>query len=275
MKKKVSIVTGASGGIGKATAEALAEMGAAVVMVCRDRVRGEEALAEIKKKTGSDSVELMIADLSSQKSIRKLADDFKAKHKKLHVLINNAGILARRKNASEDGVEMTFAVNHLAYFLLTNLLLDQIKASAPARIVNVSSDAHYRAGIDFDNLQGEKSYSSINAYGQSKLCNVLFTNELARRLKGSNVTANSLHPGVVGTGVFREMPFFIGILAKLFAASPRKGAETSIHLAASPKAEGITGKYFKNCKQVWPSRIAQDESTARRLWEISEKLTSL
>src|SRR5262249_17953637 len=234
-----------------------------------------ETLAEVKKKSGSDSVSLMVADLSSQKSIRLLANEFTTKHSKLHVLINNAGIAARSKNLSTDGIEMTLAVNDLAYSLLTNLLLDRLKSSATARIVNVSSDAHYRISVDFDNLQGEKRYNTINSYGQSKLCNVLFTLELSRRLSGSKVTANTLHPGVVSTGVFREAPWILGFLVKLFAASPRKGAETSLYLAASPEVEGITGKYFKNRREVWPSRAAQDESTTRRLWELSEKLTGM
>jgi NAD(P)-dependent dehydrogenase (short-subunit alcohol dehydrogenase family) len=275
MKGKICLVTGSNTGLGKATAMGLASLGATVVMVCRDRNRGETAMAEIKKRTESNSIDLMIMDLSSQESIRRLAEDFKAKYRRLDVLVNNAAVLARRRTLTKDGFEMTFAVNHLGYFLLTNLLLDQIKASSPSRIVNVSSDAHKGMKLDFDDLHLEKSYSVIRAYGQSKLCNILFTYELAKRLKESGVTVNTLHPGVVKTEVFREMPFILDWLVKLFAASPEKGASTSIYLASSPEVEGVTGKYFKNKKEVRTSRESYDDSTGKKLWKISEELTKL
>ena len=199
MGEKVCLITGATSGIGKATAMGLANMGASVVMVGRDRGRGEAALAEIKEKSANASVDLLLADLSSQEEVRRLADEFKEAYPRLDVLINNAGVFRSERITTADGLEMTFAVNHLAYFLLTNLLLDVLKASAPSRIVNVSSGDHRNGTIDFDDLQGEKGYKGAKAYSQSKLANVLFTYELARRLEGTGVSANCLHPGA-GSG---------------------------------------------------------------------------
>src|SRR5215210_5786673 len=201
MGEKICLITGASSGIGKATAMGLANMGASVVMVGRDRGRGEAAMAEIKEKSPNASVDLMLADVSSQQEIRRIADEFKDAHPRLDVLINNAGVFSSKRITSADGIEMTFAVNHLAYFLLTNLLLDVLKDSAPSRIVNVASGEQRNATIDFDELQGEKGYKGAKAYSQSKLANVLFTYELARRLEGTGITANCLHPGVVGTNL--------------------------------------------------------------------------
>ncbi|MBD0354155.1 MAG: SDR family NAD(P)-dependent oxidoreductase, partial [Rubrobacteraceae bacterium] len=199
MGEKVCLITGATSGIGKATAMGLANMGASVVMVGRDRGKGEAVMAETKEKSGNASVDLMLADVSSQEEIRRLADEFKEAYPLLDVLINNAGVFRSKRLTTADGIEMTFAVNHLAYFLLTNLLLDVLKASAPSRIVNVSSGEQRNGSIDFDDLQGEKGYKGAKAYSQSKLATVLFTYELARRLEGTGVTANCLHPGVVGT----------------------------------------------------------------------------
>jgi retinol dehydrogenase 14 len=278
MDGKVCLITGATSGIGKATAMGLADMGASVVMVGRDRGRGEAALAEIKEGSPNASVALMLADLSSQEEIRRLADEFKEAHPRLDVLINNAGVIRSERITTADGIEMTFAVNHLAYFLLTNLLLDLLKASAPSRIVNVSSGEERNGTIDFDDLQAEKEYKTAKAYGQSKLATVLFTYELGRRLEGTGVSANCLHPGVVGTnlgsgvsGVFGVMVWALTPLMK----SPEKGAETSIYLASSPEVEGLSGRYFVKKAEARSSDVSYDERIARRLWEVSAELTNL
>ncbi len=267
------MVTGGSSGIGKATALALAEMGANLTIVCRDRARGQLALDEIKSQTKNRSVHLMIADLSSQASVRQCVREFQSRYEKLHLLINNAAVLMPKRALTVDGIEMTFAVNHLAYFLLTNLLLDQLKAAGAARIVNVSSEAHRGVSIDFDNLQGERSYSRLRAYSLSKLCNIFFTYELAKRLQGSEVTANCLHPGVVATSLFRQTPKVIELLIKLFAANPRKGAATSIYLATAPEISNISGKYFSNCRPLPSSAQSYEESSRARLWQLSQELT--
>src|SRR5579863_10050278 len=250
MQGKICMVTGANSGIGKATALALAQMGATVVMVCRDRARGEEAKSEITTKSRNNAVDLLQADLSSQRSIRQLVENFQHHYTQLHVLINNAGAGAAFTGRREtvDGLEMTFAVNYLAPFLLTNLLLDVLKTSAPARIVNVSSNSHKAGYIQMDDLQEEQHYRSMRVYGQAKLAVVLFTYELARRLQGTGVTANCLHPGFVATQfgqsgagpVFRLLVKVIGS----FGTSPQEGAKTSIYLASSPEVEGVTDKYF-------------------------------
>jgi retinol dehydrogenase 14 len=276
--EKVCLITGATSGIGKATALGLANMGAKVVMVGRDRGRGEDALAEIKEKSANASVDLMLADVSSQEEIRRLADEFKEAYARLDVLVNNAGVFRSERITTADGIETTFAVNHLAYFSLTNLLLDALKASAPSRIVNVSSGDHSNGTIDFDDLQGEKGYKGAKAYSQSKLANVLFTYELARRLQGTGVTANCLHPGVVGTnfgnGVSGVFGFMVRALRPLMK-SPEKGAETSIYLASSPEVEGLSGRYFVKKVEARSSDVSYDEWTARRLWEVSAELTKL
>ncbi len=278
MSGKTVMVTGATFGIGKATAQALAAMGATVIIVGRNPQKGKDAAAEISQKTGNTSVVSMSADLSSQQAIRQLADEFKSKYAHLHVLVNNAGGFYLNRSVTVDGLEYTFAFNHLGYFLLTNLLLDTIKASVPARIVNVSSRAQAGARIDFDDLQGEKSYSGIRAYGQSKLANVLFTVELARRLAGTGVTVNVLHPGLIRSGFGTNngaLYNFFYRFASPFLKSPEQGAETSVDLASSPQVEGVTGKYFDNKKAVSANPVSQDESAAKRLWEISAKLTGI
>jgi NAD(P)-dependent dehydrogenase (short-subunit alcohol dehydrogenase family) len=278
MGEKVCLITGATSGIGKATAMGLANMGASVVMVGRDRGRGEAAMADIKEKSGNASVDLMLADVSSQEEIRRLADEFKEAYPQLDVLINNAGVFRSKRITTADGIETTFAVNHLAYFLLTNLLLDVLKTSAPSRIVNVSSGAQSNATIDFDDLQGEKGYKGPKAYSQSKLATVLFTYELARRLEGAGVTANCLHPGVVGTnfgsGVSGVFGFMVRALTPL-TISPEKGAETSIYLASSPVVESLSGRYFVKKAEARSSDVSYDDRLARRLWEVSAELTSL
>src|SRR5438270_12470461 len=248
MQGKICMVTGANSGIGKATALALAQMGATVVMVCRNRARGEQARSEITTKSRNNAVDLLQADLSSQQSIRQLVETFQHHYTHLHVLINNAGVAFPGRRETVDGLEMTFAVNFLAPFLLTNLLLDMLKASAPARIVNVSSNSHEAGYIQMDNLQSKNPYRSMRVYGQSKLALVLFTYELARRLEGTGVTVNSLHPGFVATQFGQR---YVGpafrLLVKLigsFGTSPQEGAKTSIYLASSPEVECDTGQYF-------------------------------
>jgi NAD(P)-dependent dehydrogenase (short-subunit alcohol dehydrogenase family) len=276
---KICLVTGGTNGIGKATAQALAQMDATVVIVGRDVQKAAQVSKEIREASGNQNVDWLLADLSSQQDIRQLATEFKSKYSQLHVLINNAGGTFMTRQLSVDGIEMTFALNHLAYYLLTNLLLDTIKASAPARIVNVSSDAHSGGKIEFDNLQGERSYSGIGPYGNSKLANILFTTELARRLEGTGVTVNVLHPGLVSTGFGKNNPGLLmkimGVIIPLIARSPEKGAATSIYLVSSPVVQNITGKYFVDCKVTQPAPQASDMVVARRLWDVSAEMVHL
>ena len=278
MAGKVCAVTGANAGIGKATVLGLAHLGATVLMVCRSRERGEAALAEIKEISGNNQASLLVADLSSQSEIRKLAKAFKSQHSALHVLINNAGIIPRIREVTVDGLETQFAVNHLASFLLTNLLLDMLKSSAPARVVTVASDMHRGATIDFDDLQSERAYKALRVYCRTKLANVLFTKELARRLLGAGVTANCLHPGVIATKLLADgmgMPRALRPTTRLIGSSPDKGAKTSIYLATSPEVEGVSGKYFVRQKTVESSKVSHDENMASQLWRVSAELTGL
>ena len=277
MQGKICLVTGANSGIGMATALGLAQMGATVVMVCKDRTKGEAAQNEVKAKSGNDSVDLLLADLSSQQSIRQLAEDFKQRYTQLHVLINNAGVYNLSRRETVDGLEMTFAVNLLAPFLLTNLLLDVIKASAPARIVNVSSDSHEAGYINLEDLQSKKNYRAMRTYGQSKLALVLFSYELARRLQGTGVTVNCLHPGFVATNIAQgNLPPLaraaVKFILSFFGTSPEEGAKTSIYLASSPDVEGVTGKYFVKNVPKRSTPISYDESLQQQLWEESAKL---
>jgi NAD(P)-dependent dehydrogenase (short-subunit alcohol dehydrogenase family) len=244
-------------------------------MVCRNRYKGEAARAEIVKETGNENVDLMITDFSHLSQIRRLADGVKAKYLRLHTLVNNAGAYNNRRELTSDGYEATFAVNHLGYFLLTIELLDLLKSSAPARIVNVSSEAHRTARIDFDDLNLENGYSGWKAYRQSKLANALFTYELARRLEGTGVTANCMHPGVVGTNLFEHVGGLAGKVVRLFTPfmrTPEKGADTIIWLASSPEVEGITGKYFVDRKEQATNPESYDTAIAARLWKISERM---
>jgi NAD(P)-dependent dehydrogenase (short-subunit alcohol dehydrogenase family) len=280
MQGKICMVTGANSGIGKATALALAQMSATVVMVCRDHNRGEEAKNEITTKSGNNAVDLLLADLSSQESIRQLVGNFQHHYTHLHVLINNAGAtFPGRRRETVDGLEMTFAVDYLAPFLLTHLLLDVLKASAPARIVNVSSNAQASGYIQMDDLQAEKHSRPMRAYGQSKLAIVLFTYELARRLQGTGVTANCLDPGFVATNIGqRDASPPVRLLLKViwsFGKSPAKGAQTSIYLASSPEVEGVTGQYFAKCMPRRSAASSYDESLQRHLWEQSAQLVNL
>ena len=274
MDGKVCVVTGANAGIGLATAVGLAELGATVVMVCRSQARGEAAVQEVQERTGNDAVHLLLADLASLAEVRQVAATFKQQFDRLDVLINNAAVITLKREVTVDGLERQFAVNHLAPFLLTNLLLDDLKASAPSRIVNVSSGVHAAAHIDFADLQSNKRYRRSEVYGRTKLMNVLFTKELTRRLVGSGVTANALHPGVPATKLSknysgREMP------ASASFAELQEAAQTSIYLATSPEVAGVSGKYFANSRERDSSIASQDADTARRLWEVSTQLTNL
>jgi NAD(P)-dependent dehydrogenase (short-subunit alcohol dehydrogenase family) len=281
LKGKVCLVTGASSGIGEATAMGLGALGASVVAVMRSQSpRAESATRRIEasSRDGGGSVSAMYADLSSQSSIRQLAQDFDKRFDRLDVLINNAGVNHSKRILTADGLESTFAVNVLAPFLLTNLLLEKMKASAPSRIVNVSSSAARGSSVEFDNLQGERKYSMFGAYGQSKLALNLLTLEFARRLRGTRVTANFLHPGVVRTNLARDMnPAAQAIfsLVKLFFASPEKGARTSIYVASAPELEGVSGKFFSNEKEATAPKESYDEAAANRLWQICEQLTRI
>lgn len=272
------MVTGATSGIGQVTARELARQGATVIVVGRSRERSEATVNRIKQQTDNPNVEYRLADLSVQKDIHQLAQEFKHKYQRLHVLVNNAGAIFLRRLESADGIEMTFALNHLNYFLLTHLLLDTLKASAPARIINVSSRAHARvSGLNFDDLQNKRGYG-MNVYGQSKLMNVLFTYELARGLEGTGIMVNALHPGFVATRFATNNGLLVRLarpVLDLFALSAEEGAQTMIYLATSPEVEGVTGKYFVKEKAVLSSPASYDEAAARRLWQISEKMTSL
>lgn len=280
MQGKICLVTGATSGIGKATALGLAQMGASVVIVSRDREKGEAVQREIKTESRNDAVDLLLADLSSQESIRQLVDNFLERYTKLHVLINNAGTVSLRRRETVDGLETTFAVNQLAPFLLTNLLLDVIKASAPSRIINVSSNSHEAGYIKMDDLQSEKHYRFMRAYGQSKLALVLFTYELARRLQGTGVTANCLHPGFVATNIGQDGSGPVGralvnLIFSSLGISPEEGAKTTIFLATSPEVEGVTGKYFVKSIPKRSVPVTYDETLQRQLWEESARLVKL
>jgi NAD(P)-dependent dehydrogenase (short-subunit alcohol dehydrogenase family) len=251
------------------------------VITARDAVRGEAAREEIAERSGGGDVELLAADMASLASIRSLAATFLSTHDRLNVLVNNAGAYNSTRSTTQDGFETTFGVNHLGYFLLTQLLLDVLKASAPARIVNVSSRAHEGARIDFDDLQAERSYAGMRVYGRSKLANLLFTYELARRLEGTGVTANALHPGVVSTGfgknnsgVTRTLFQIFQLVGSPWLLTPAEGAATSVYLASSPEVEGVTGRYFANSRERTSSEASHDEEAAARLWAISERLVA-
>lgn len=275
---RVCMVTGANSGIGRATAEKLAELGAAVVMVSRDRRRGEKAMDAVKRKSGNGSVELMMADLASFDSVRNLVRDYERNHDSLHVLVNNAGAARVRRSTTADGNEYIFQVNYLSHFLLTNLLLDLLKKSAPSRIVNVSSTSHFGGHIDFADLGMKRGYGVMNAYSRSKLAQVLFTYELARRLEGTGVSANCLHPGAVATNIWGNYlgpVSFLGKLSRIFLASPEKGAETSVYLASSADIEGVSGKYFDRKREKASSAASYDKASANRLWDVSASLTGL
>jgi retinol dehydrogenase-12 len=278
---RTCMVTGATSGIGRAAAFGLARLGRpSLVLVARSRDKGEATAEAIRRETGCRDVDLLQADLSSQAEIRRAAGEFLATGRPLHVLLNNAGVLLLRREETVDGIERTFAVNHLGYFLLTNLLLDRIRESAPARIVNVASAAHASAGgpLDFGDLESRRRYRMMEVYGKSKLANILFTRELARRLEGTGVTANCLHPGFVGSNFARNNGVIASAvmwLSRAFARTPEQGADTAVWLCASPEVDGVSGQYFADRAQRWPKRYAQRDEDARRLWEVSERMTGL
>ena len=278
MGGKVVLITGGTSGIGKAAATALAGMGAIVVITGRNEERGKRALQEIREESGNDGVELILADLTVQDEVRRLAEELRERHNQLEVLVNNAGLVSSERTETPDGIETQLAINHLAPFLLTNLLLDLLKESAPSRIVTVSSDAHRWAKIDLDDLQSRKRYRGMQVYGKTKLANIMFTYELAERLEGTGVTANCMHPGGVNTNFGNNQGGPMNLLFRLFKPfmrSPEQGADTLIYLASSPEVEGMTGKYLADRKVKAASDAAYDETTRKRLWEASEELTGL
>ncbi len=281
MKDKIVLITGSSSGIGLETAKELAKLGAEIILVARSEDKLKAAVATIKEATGNDKLKYYTADFSSQKSIRAVAEKIKKDYSKLDVLLNNAGGVFPDFALSEDGLEMTIATNHFAYFLLTNLLLDLLKKADSARIVNVASDSHYRGKIDYESFKKDKGYFILKAYEQSKLANVLFTVELVERLKGTRITANSLHPGsMVRTGIGdKDMPSYVkmvwGLASKLVGMSIEAGAKTSVYLASSSAVNGVTGKYFNKCKVQEESATAKDKHSAQELWRVSEELCPL
>ena len=278
---KICLVTGANSGIGLVAARELAKQDYRVGLVGRSRPKLDEAATQIKSQAPSATLDIFVADLSVQSDVRRLAAEVKAMYPRLNVLLNNAGAMFQERKVSDDGIEMTWALNHLAYFLLTNLLLELLKSTPGARVVSVASDAHRfaRSGIHFEDVEYHQSFGTWKTYGQSKLANILFTRELARRLKesGSTVTANCLHPGVVKTN-FTEGPgvgaWAFRTMVNLFAISPEKGAETSIYLATNPAVADFSGVYFAKCQPAKPTAAAEDDAAARRLWDLSESMTA-
>ena len=273
----VALITGASSGMGKALAIMIAKTGAKVIMLCRNEKRGEEALAEARALSGSNSIELMLCDLGNLSQVRQFCQDFKARFGRLNILINNAGVIVSGRHLTNEGYELQFGVNHLGHFLITNLLLDVIKNSAPSRIINVSSGAHKIGKIHFDDINLEKNYTLWRAYSQSKLANILFTYELDRQLEGTGVTVNCLHPGAVATnmGIDRDTGFgklITGILRPFFK-TPEQGADTAFYLAVSNEVEGISGKYYYRRRITRSSSSSYDIETGKKLWELSKKMT--
>jgi retinol dehydrogenase 12 len=275
---KICLVTGATSGIGKVTATTLAARGAEVVIVGRNPQKTQATVQQIRMETGSDAVNFLLADFSNLAQVRDLAAAYKKQYSRLDVLVNNAGAYFNARRKTSYGVEATFLVNHLASFLLTNLLLETLQNSAPARIVNVASDAHHHGTLDLNDLEFKRFYFGFWAYARSKLANILFTYELSRRLAGSSVTVNALHPGGVATDIFKNDFSIFGPAIKwivsLFTLTPEQGADNSIYLASSSEVDGVTGKYFVKREAVTSAPISYDEKLARQLWEISEKITS-
>jgi retinol dehydrogenase-12 len=281
MKDKVVVVTGATQGIGLEAARALAGMGAHVVITARDQGKGDRAVLELKGSTGNDRVECVLVDFASMESMKKGAADLHGRVDRVDVLVNNAGAIFSERQQSKDGLELTFATNHVGYFLWTQLHLDLLKKAPSARIVSVASDAHKAArnGIDFDDLERKRGYTGFVVYGETKLMNILFSRELARRLSGTGITANSLHPGVIATGFGTNNGGLLGFatrhLSPLFLTTPLKGAATTIHLASSPAVDGVSGRYFAKCREASTTRHAQDDQAAARLWALSEQITGV
>jgi len=278
IKGKKCLVTGATSGIGKVTARELASLGAHVIIVSRNEEKCKNTIREIQQDIGNRTLEYYVADLSVQQEIRDLVDRFAEQHDSLDALINNAGALFTSRKESTDGIEMTLALNHLNYFLLTNLLLEHLKNAPSARIINVASAAHHGATIDFEDLQKEEKYSGMNVYGQSKLANILFTYELDRRLQDEPITVNAMHPGFVGSNFGKNNGGLIKLamsVMHIFARSPEEGADTAIYLASSPKVQEVSGKYFMDKRQKRSSEESYNEQMAKRLWEVSAELTGL
>ncbi len=277
---KTILLTGGTNGIGKVAALELAKMRAEVVIVGRNPQKTEQIVQRIKAESGNPHVEYLVADLSSMQQVREVGQKFLQKYPHLHVLVNNAGAIFANRKLTVDGYERTFALNHLAYFLLTNLLLNRIIASAPARIINVSSDAHEGAIMDFDDLQNEHhyGYGGYRSYGQSKLANLLFTYELAMRLAGTAVTVNAVHPGAVATGFGENNGGAMRVGMRIFhqfSLTPQQGADTLVYLASSPEVEGITGKYWTKCHAIKSSPVSYDDTAQKRLWSVSAQLTGI
>ncbi len=280
MKGKTVLITGATNGIGKAAALELAKLGATLVLVGRDKTKTEKVANELRTASGNNSVEFLLADLSSQADIRKLASAFKAKHSRLDVLINNAGGFYDTRKTTVDGLEYTFALNHLSYFLLAQLLLEVLKASAPSRVVNVSSEAQASGKIFWDDVELRQNYGAMKAYYQSKLMNVMFTYELAKRLAGTGVTANALHPGLVNSSFGDNakngfIKVIFGLMKRFGGISTEQGADTVVYLASSPEVEGVTGTYFDKRKAKQTNPISYDDAANERLWEESSRLVKL
>jgi NAD(P)-dependent dehydrogenase (short-subunit alcohol dehydrogenase family) len=275
---KVVVITGATSGIGQVAAEGLAGMGARLVLVARDKVRGQATLARLRERAPGISHSIHYADLSRLVEMKRVAAEIAAAESRIDVLINNAGALFTSRQVTEDGLERTFAINHMAYVVLTHGLRERLIASAPARVVNTASAAHNRAQLDFNDLQSAHGYRGFKVYGRSKLCNILYTRELARRWAGTGVTANSLHPGFVATRFGDQsgglLSYIVG-MAKMFAISPEKGADTIVYLASSPEVDHVSGGYFYQCRPATPSKEAQGDAAARRLWLESARLGGL
>jgi NAD(P)-dependent dehydrogenase (short-subunit alcohol dehydrogenase family) len=273
---KTTLITGATNGIGQAAAQAIASQGGRLVIVGRNAAKTEAVAAELRQASGNPAVDFLVADLSSLAQVRRLAAEFTARYDRLDALVNNAGAFFMRRQETVDGLEMTFALNHLSYFLLTTLLLDTLRTSAPARVINVASGAESGAKVNWDDLQLTKGYRGFNAYALSKRFNLYFTYELARRLAGSGVTANAVHPGMVATGIwanpFGRLGGLVKPLTRLAMKSPEKAAETVVYLATAPAVAGVTGKYFVDRKERYSSRASQDAAAAQRASQMSEAL---
>ena len=278
MRGKTVVITGATSGIGQVAAEKLAAMGARLVLVARDKTRGETELARLRTLSHEANHTIHYADLSRIAEVKRVAAEIAAAEPRVDVLINNAGALFSHRQVTADGLELTFATNHMSYFILTHGLRDRLWAAAAARVVNVASDAHKGEKLDFGDLQSAKNYRGLHVYGRSKLCNILYTRELARRWAGSSVTANSLHPGFVSTRFGDQsggMLSFAVRAAKAFAISPEKGATTIVYLASSDQVTKANGLYYYKCSPATPTKEAQDDDSARRLWQESEKLAGI
>ncbi|WML47004.1 SDR family oxidoreductase [Neobacillus sp. PS3-34] len=268
MKGKICLITGGNSGIGKATAIELARKGATVVLLCRSEERGQKAVQEIIEQTGNQQVDLLLADLSSQRSVKNAAEQFKNKYNKLDVLINNAAVFLSKRSETEDGIETTFATNYLSHFLLSHLLMDVLEASGEGRIINVASK-HNGIKMNFDDLMTKQNYAFFRAVGPTKLGLILFTKELSKRLTGKPVTVNSLHPGIIRSNLMHDMPWILRTIFKTFSADSKKGAATPVYLATSPEVRGVSGKFFVNCKEADTTAAANDPEAARKLWDIS------